>query len=250
MTTVQQLRSIWESAGERRGWDFSRLRVSRAPAPWVYEQVVRDDLSGTERVLDVGTGGGERLIKLADSYRSAIGIDIDPDMIAVARENLPESLSDKIEFKVANADSACLPDSSLDVVLNRHSVVAVPEVGRVLNNRGKFIWQSLGERNLASVVGPFGGQMLDPDQHPEAIRDSLVQDGFLIKRFDEYDVPYAFMDLESLIFQIKAIAHYLPVVPEFEAISETLVDVVESIRTTDGHYASNEHRWLLIAEAP
>jgi SAM-dependent methyltransferase len=218
--------------------------------PWVYEQVVRDHLSGVEKVLDVGTGGGERLIELADSYMSAVGIDNDPDMIAVARENLRGPLSKKIEFRVASAEAVGLPDASVDVVLNRHSVVVVSEIVRVLNGRGKFIWQTLGERNLASVVGPFGGQAPGPDQHPETVRDSFARHGLVIKRLDEYDVPYTFLDLESLLFQIKAIIHYLPVDPELQAFPEVLVNVVESTRTTDGHYASSEHRWLLIAEVP
>jgi hypothetical protein len=250
MLTYQHLRRYWELAGERRGWDFSRLKVRRDPVPWAYEDVVRDHLSGSEKVLDIGTGGGERLIRLAGEYGSAVGIDIDPEMIGAAKENLPYELSDRIEFRVANSHCISLPDSSVDVALNRHSVVDVEQVVRVLSPRGRFIWQNVGEKNLEAVVGPFGGQYHDSDQHPETIRDSLIHHGMIVTRLDEYDVGYRFLDLESLIFQIKAMGHYLPADMRFESVWEIVAQVAESIRSPEGHYLSNEHRWLLTAEKP
>ena len=54
--------------------------------------MVRDLLGGTEKVLDVGTVGGEKLVQLADAFGSATGIDIDPEMVETARQNLPVEL--------------------------------------------------------------------------------------------------------------------------------------------------------------
>jgi len=54
---ISPLYKIWDAIAARTGWDFSRLNVKRAPAPWVYSAVARDLLGGTEKLLDVGTGG-------------------------------------------------------------------------------------------------------------------------------------------------------------------------------------------------
>ena len=59
----------------RRGWDFSRMQDDIDPVPWLYENVVRPYLSPLQRVLDIGTGGGERFLSLADYFGSGIGID-------------------------------------------------------------------------------------------------------------------------------------------------------------------------------
>ena len=69
--SISQLHKIWDAVADRTGWDFSRLNVKRAPVPWEYSAVVRDLLGGTEKVLDVGTGGDEKLVHLADAFGSA-----------------------------------------------------------------------------------------------------------------------------------------------------------------------------------
>ena len=58
---LDELRCIAASVGEREGWDFTRVRDAREPMPWDYLDVVRCYLQPSDRVLDVGTGGGEKL---------------------------------------------------------------------------------------------------------------------------------------------------------------------------------------------
>ena len=80
------------------------------------------------------------------------------------------------------------------------------------------------------------------------IRDLLIHRGLTVTRLEEYDVAYRFLDLESLIFQIKAIGHYLSADMQFESVWEVLAQVAESTQTPEGHYLANEHRWLLTVE--
>ena len=77
----------------------------------------------------------------------------------------------------------------------------------------------MGERNLAAVVSPFGGQKFDGDQHPEIVRNSFLSNGFKVERFEGYGVDCELLDLESLFFQIKAIRAYLPVELKFKNIA-------------------------------
>lgn len=39
--TLEELRCIAASVGERQGWDFSRVQDERDPVPWDYIDVVR-----------------------------------------------------------------------------------------------------------------------------------------------------------------------------------------------------------------
>ena len=155
----------------------------------------------------------------------------------------------RIDFRNGTPRSTGMQDSSVEVVLNRHSVVDVPEIARVLRPGGLFISQHVGERNLAAVVSPFGGQKFDGDQHPEIVRDSFLSNGFKVERFEEYGVDYEFLDLEPLFFQIKAIGAYLPVELKFGNIAEALPRVVTGTATPVGRYRSNEHRWLTVGRA-
>jgi 2-polyprenyl-3-methyl-5-hydroxy-6-metoxy-1,4-benzoquinol methylase len=85
--TLEELQVIADAVGERSGWDFSRMATEREPVPWDYLEIVPRYLTPTDAVLDIGTGGGERLLSLSNKYGSAIGVDPDPDMVRVALGN-------------------------------------------------------------------------------------------------------------------------------------------------------------------
>jgi hypothetical protein len=50
------------------GWDFSHLkgRLYEPSMPWSYEEKVRALLVHADSVLDMGTGGGEKLLEFKD----------------------------------------------------------------------------------------------------------------------------------------------------------------------------------------
>lgn len=243
MNSRDELESLWSTTEPLTGWDFGRLRVRRAPVPWDYSAVVTSILSQEDDVLDIGTGGGEKLIRLASSFRSALGIDPDPSMIETAVANAAKGDLNNLSFRVATAADTGQKTSSVGGVINRHSVLNVDEIYRVTKPGGYVVSQQVGERNLVNLLEPFGGQPFDTDQHPQRIRSELEGRGFSILRIDEYDVEYRFLDLESVLFQIKAIESYLAEMPTIDSLER----MVEAIADGDGEYVSNEHRVLIVA---
>src|SRR5579884_1338737 len=150
------LRQIAETVSPRRGWDFSRMHDDRDPAPWDYEEVARRYLRPTDRVLDIGTGGGERMLRLAAHYGRGLGTDIDSQMIAVAAENTPPALRGNVSWAVMPAETLAVPDAAFDVVLNRHAPFTVSEVVRVLRPGGYFVTQQVGAHNMQNIFEAFG----------------------------------------------------------------------------------------------
>ena len=71
-----------------KGWDFSQVRVIEEGPRIDYSKVVESHLGRDKTLLDVGTGGGERLKAFAPQVKEAIGIDIDQKMIKTAAEDL------------------------------------------------------------------------------------------------------------------------------------------------------------------
>jgi SAM-dependent methyltransferase len=57
------------------------MREARQPVPWEYRDVVLRYLRTSDAVLDIGTGGGERLRELTGAFGSGLGIDVDPAMV-------------------------------------------------------------------------------------------------------------------------------------------------------------------------
>jgi len=66
----EELLAAWrvEEERHREGWDFSYLegRLTEEEPPWDFDTSCRAALREAEHVLDLGTGGGERLLSLAD----------------------------------------------------------------------------------------------------------------------------------------------------------------------------------------
>lgn len=246
--TFDELKRIADSVGQRRGWDFSRIRDARDPVPWDYEEVVRRYLRTTDRVLDIGTGGGERFLALAPEFSEGVGIDADPAQIQTARENLPPSVAQRVSFQLMNAQDLQYEDNSFDVVLNRHASVYPGEIARVLRPGGYFITQMVGPHNTRNICSSFGcgpGGEYEPEplqDLPSLVKGFEAQDCAVVARA-EYDVGYYFLDVESLIFWLKAIP-----IPEDFAIEQhwqQVTQIVETCSTPSG-LGTNEHRELLV----
>ncbi|QFZ18862.1 methyltransferase domain-containing protein [Saccharothrix syringae] len=98
------------------------------------------DLTG-RTVVDVGCGGGRAVAELAGRGARAIGVDLDPDMVAAARERLPAG-----EFHVGDARALPLGTGSVagyraDKVLHLldDPARAVAEARRVLAPGGRVV---------------------------------------------------------------------------------------------------------------
>jgi SAM-dependent methyltransferase len=251
--TLDELRQIAASVAPRRGWDFSRVRDDRDPVPWKYDEVVRRFLQTDDRVLDVGTGGGETFLALAPSFGSGIGVDPDPAMIAAARENLPTSLAEKVTFTEGRAGALPVHDASCDVVLNRHVVVDVAEVVRVLRPGGCFITQQVGAQNTFNITTLFGcgpgvgGQRIAPEQEIPALADAFQQHGCAIVSYATYNVPSYFKDAESLLFWMQAVGvpPYFDIEQDWQSVNYLLTEYM-TLRGVE----TNEHRELLIVRMP
>ena len=244
-----ELRRIADSVGERHGWDFSRLRDARDPVPWDYLEVVRRFLQPTHRVLDVGTGGGEKLLSLAPCVASAAGIDASEAMIEDATANLAAAQTRNATFEVMRAEKLRFADESFDIVLNRHSAVDVAETSRVLRNGGHFITQLVGARNTERICTLFGcgvgGEYAQDTESVASLAEAFERRRCQIVCRAEYDVRYWFLDIESLVFWHKAIP--MPEDFDIERHWRQVAHIVAEFGTDQG-IETNEHRELLIVQ--
>jgi SAM-dependent methyltransferase len=250
MTTYQELKRIAASVGEREGWDFSRVRDAREPVPWDYLDVVRRYLRPADRVLDVGTGGGEKLLSLAACFDLAVGVDASAEMIETARKNRVMAQVETVSFKVMRGEALQFPDGAFDIVLNRHCTVDVDETFRVLRPGGYFVTQQVGARNTRNICALFGcgvGGEHAPGmfQELDILAGAFRRLGCRVVCAAEYDVRYWFLDVESLLFWFQAIP--MPEDFDIETHWRQVDHVIAEYGTPQG-IETNEHRELLIVQ--
>ena len=245
--TLDEMKQIVAANGQLNGWDFSSIRQERIPAPWDYVNVVRKYLQPSDRVLDVGTGGGEIFFSLAPYCKEAVAIDQNPMMIETAERNKADGSIDNVSLLVMEGDDLRFPDGEFDVVLLKHLGVCVPEVLRVLRPGGYFITQTVGPRSSLKQLHGFGWtpESYGPDwwQTVDMLEEAFKAHGCQIIAKAEYDTPLWYKDVESLLFWIMSIPW--PENVTLETHWEGINRVIETCWTERG-FESNEHRGLLI----
>lgn len=83
-------------------------------------------LPAASRVADLGAGTGSLSVLLAQSGHRVTGLDLAPRMVAAARAKAAAARVD-VAVAVGDAGRPPLPEASLDVVLVRHVLWALPD---------------------------------------------------------------------------------------------------------------------------
>ncbi|MBI1992050.1 MAG: methyltransferase domain-containing protein [Candidatus Omnitrophica bacterium] len=137
---AQTVRHFGHLAGtyDRRHHRYNQLTLSRAI------EALR--LSGAERLLDVGCGTGELERLLRERYPDVrlVGIDVTPQMLAVAREKFRKVLG--VAFLLAQAEALPFAMEGFDAVVScnmlhhvRSADDLLRECARVLRPRGRIV---------------------------------------------------------------------------------------------------------------
>ena len=89
-----------------------------------------------ESVLDIGCGSGVDTIfaaKMTGSTGKVVGVDIMPEMLQRAKENLSIANLDNVNFEQASSDKLSFPGENFDVVISNGVFNLVPNKARALS---------------------------------------------------------------------------------------------------------------------
>ena len=196
------------------GWDFGHLRrrYSEEKPPWSYEELARDVLRGARAAVDLGTGGGEVLARLADTFPGRmVATEAYPPNWAVARDRLASTGASVVAY-AAEETSSVLPfrDAAFDAVLDRHEAYDAREVARVLAPGGVFLTQQVNGRSHADLLGWFGTEPHWPDVTVDRLAADLVRMGLDIELARSWWGSISFFDVGALVYYLKAIPWEVP----------------------------------------
>jgi ubiquinone/menaquinone biosynthesis C-methylase UbiE len=176
---------------------YENYMVPALFAPWASRLVQSANLHPGQRVLDLACGTGivaRRAASLLKGSGSVTGLDLNPNMLAVAREAGREQLT--INWREGRAEQLPFPDNSFDLVLCQFGLMffadrkaALAEIHRVLATGGRFflsVWQSLDRhpfyKTLHTViearVGMSAVQDISSIDDPAKLRGELSDAGF------------------------------------------------------------------------
>jgi len=189
------------------GWDFTSFgaRWKTSEPSWDYPALARSHILGIQSLLELDTGGGELFASLAPFPPHTWATESYPPNIPIARQRL-ESLGVQV-ISDYNDASIPLPDSSLDLVLDRHGSYSEAELMRLLRPGGLFLTEQVGGQNCFRL-----NELLQDKPEfqysywtKELITRQLSVAGFELLNVQE-EFPLAeFADIGMLVFYLRII---------------------------------------------
>jgi ubiquinone/menaquinone biosynthesis C-methylase UbiE len=137
-----------------------------------YERVLVEGPPG--EALEYGCGRGSHAHMLARAGWKVVGIDISPEAIRQAgRRSEAEGLTERVSFRVMNAERLELPDASVDLIYGSgilHHLdlnASLGEVARVLRPDGRAVFlEPLGHNPLINLYRRRTPGLRTADEHP------------------------------------------------------------------------------------
>ncbi|MBE2220098.1 MAG: class I SAM-dependent methyltransferase [Anaerolineae bacterium] len=210
MTKSQALIDFWrhEEQAIFEGWDFSYLdgRMLEELPPWSYEQLATGLMADAVNMLDMGTGGGERLLLMRAAWpETVVATEGYPPNVKLARKTLtPFGVE---VFDVPGEVRADLPfeNGRFDLIINRQTGYGFFEVARVLKENGRFLTQQIETAWAYDLKRAFGIQL--PPKEPSLMRALryLIQTDLWVEHAQSWTGSLSFTDVGAIVYYLKAI---------------------------------------------
>lgn len=165
-----------------------------------------------EVVLDLGSGAGFDCFLAANAVGKkgkVIGVDMTPEMLALARENARKGGYENVEFRLGEIENLPVADLSIDVVISNCVINLSPEkkrvfaeAFRVLKPGGRAMVSDIVllktlpdevSNSIEAYVSCIAGAALK-DEYIEAIKQAGFQD---VKIMGETPVPIEYLTFSS-----------------------------------------------------
>lgn len=120
--------------------DFSDIKVKEENLTnWDMYSILNNVANKEDYILDLGTGGGEKVLNYFPYVAKIIGTDLSAEMIKTANENLKISNKSNIEFKVMDNLKMNVPNDYFDIVVARHTCIDAKQIYSTLKDGGLLL---------------------------------------------------------------------------------------------------------------
>jgi SAM-dependent methyltransferase len=195
------------------GWDFSYLdgRMLEEQAPWSFSSQAAELMRQSSSVVDLGTGGGERFLRLRKYWPKKVVVTEDyPPNFRLATERLTPLGVKVVKVPLTDYDPMPFADGEFDLVMNRHSGFNSSEVARVLARGGTFLTQQVHGLWAYDLLAAFDAKPQWPTSTVEKYVPRLKAAGLTIVNTQEWSGQLAFADVAAIVYYLKAVPWLVP----------------------------------------
>ncbi len=142
---------------EIKNWDFSEIKyIEESLTNWDIYDILKKKSTKDSYILDLGTGGGEKLLKNFPEVKKIVGTDLSPEMIKTAQFNLEKSKRKNIEFRVMNNFNMDVKNDYFNIVVARHTCIDAKQIYRCLKKGGILLLRGVDKLDCFELKRMYG----------------------------------------------------------------------------------------------
>jgi len=241
------------------GWDFSWLaaRSTQGRLPWSYRREVTRRAATVNTMLDMGTGGGERLSQLASRPPMTVATEAWPPNVPIAAARLhplgipvvqDEGAPDNTDQGSTQRGRLPFRDGVFALVANRHEAFLATEVNRILSPGGVFVTQQVDFHSYDDLYRLLGLAVPEqPDSWLPLARQQIQDAGLTVETAISGEQCHEFHDVSAVVYYLRSVSWAIPQF-SIDACAPQLRAAHESTRIWP--VAVRLRRFLLVAAKP
>lgn len=235
------------------GWDFSVLdgRLIADEPWWDFEEDCRSEMARARRIVDLGTGGGERLQRLLDGDVAPVAHTVategwEPNLV-VARQALSPHGVEVVRYDAESDWRMPFSNASVDLVMSRHETIDASEIARVLAPGGRLLTQQVHGHDAQEIHKWFDEAFEYPHITSGHYVDELEAAGLKVDVVDDWRGTMEFEDVAALVTYLALVPWDAPhFTVDTHAEQLAALDADRPIRVTQRRfriYATKTQHW-------
>lgn len=219
-----------------KDWDFSMFEIeSEKLTKWDLYEILKKLSNKDSKILDLGTGGGEKVLKSFPDCAEILGTDFSEGMIETANKNLKASGRGNISFRLMDNLEMDVPDDYFDIVVARNTVTDPKQIFKCLKPGGYLLIHGVDKDDCWGLKMIFGKGQGYTDLKPISIVDyeNVIKAGFK----DVELVPLHEREYFKNKYLFKIFLKKVPIIESFsetEELDDGLLEKYIEDNTYDG----------------
>lgn len=223
---------------EVKDWDFSMFEIETdSLTNWDLYEELNKVSNKNSKILDLGTGGGEKVLEFFPECTEILGTDLSKEMIKTANKNLKKSGRRNITFRIMDNLKMNVPKNYYDIVVARNTVTDPKQIYECLKPGGYLLVHGVDKADCWNLKLLFGKGQGYQDKKPISIVDyeNIIKAGFK----DAELVPLHEREYFKNEYLFKAFLRKVPILDDFseeevkqheeEAINKYVKDINEEL---------------------
>ncbi len=213
-----------EFYNERKDWNFDEFNIEEENfTNWDLIEVLKALCDENTKILDLGTGGGEVVLKEFPIVKEVLGTDFAEGMIETALENLKISGRTDVKFRIMDSLKMDVEKDYYDIVVARNTVTDAKQIYDALKSGGYLLIRGVDKYDCHQLKRTFGEVENIDKMKPVSIQDyeNVVDAGFK-------EVELVPLHTREYFSSIEVLAKFLckvPIMNDFSNDENTLKEI-------------------------